>query len=300
MKRNGRRGALAAAFLSALSANAAGADGLNVLHQERSLYRNIAIYEDEGLRCMTFGRNTLSRQSCISLAKPDELVFNYARMVMGALYMTPAPPKRILILGLGGGSLTMAFQRLFPGASIDAVEIDPAVVRMARRYFEFKPADETRIYEEDGRVFVKRMQRRGTKYDLVILDAYDHEYIPEHMLTVEFLLEVKALLGDRGVVAGNTFSNSKLYDHESATYFSAFGDFYRLKVNNRVILARIGGLPSATEIARNADALDGKLRPIGVDKAWVLPLIDVERGWPADTRVLTDQFSPSNLLNSSR
>ena len=245
-------------------------------------------------------RTTRSRQSCISLAHPEELVFTYARMVMGALYLLPAPPQRILILGLGGGSLTMAFQRLFPGAKIDAVEIDPAVVRMARRYFEFKPADDTRVFEEDGRVFVKRMQRRGVKYDLAILDAYDHEYIPEHMLTVEFLREVRSLLADRGVIAGNTFSNSKLYDHESATYFSAFGEFYGLKANNRVILARIGGLPSRTEIARNADALDGKLRPLGVDKAWVLPLMDVERGWPPETRVLTDQYSPSNLLNSSR
>jgi spermidine synthase len=270
-----------------------------VLHRERSLYRNIIIYEDEGLRCMAFGRNVSARQSCVLLSDRGQLVFNYARMMMAALYLNPKP-KRVLILGLGGGTLVTAFQTLLPEAAIDAAEIDPAVVRMAREYFDLDPAPYTRIYAEDGRVFVKRMQRRGVGYDLIVLDAFDHEYIPEHMLTREFLLEVKSLLGEHGVLAANTFSVSKLYDHESATYYSVFGDFYGLKQNNRVILLRLGGLPDKAEIARNAELLEPRLRPLGVDRAWLLPQIEIERSWPADTRILTDQFSPSNLLNSSR
>ncbi len=292
-----RRGAaLVGALLVATAADGAQSE---VLHQERSLYRNITIYEDDGLRCMAFGRNLNVRQSCESLADPSHLVFNYARLVMGAGYLVPAP-QRILIVGLGGGGIATAMQQVFPNAAIDAVEIDPAVVRMARRYFGFQPGERTAVYEEDGRVFVKRMQRRGVKYDLVVLDAYDHEYIPEHMLTLEFLQEVKSILGERGVLAGNTFTSSKLYHHESATYYAAFGDFYSLKTNNRVIMVRMGGLPDRAELARNADALEARLAAVGVDKAWVLPFFEVERGWPPGTRVLTDQYSPSNLLNSYR
>jgi spermidine synthase len=270
--------------------------GIEVLHRERSLYRNIFVYEEGGLRCMSFSRTTTARQSCLSLTEPTTLVFNYARMMMAAFYLNPAP-ERILILGLGGGTLPSTFQRLFPSAAIDAVEIDPAVVRVARKFFSFEPGPDTRVLEEDGRVFVKRMQRKGAQYDLIILDAFDHEYIPEHMLTREFLLEVKSLLADRGVLAANTFSGSKLYDHESATYFSVFGDFFGLKQNNRVILWRSGGLPPKAEVARNADLLEAKLAPLGVDKTWLLPQIQIERGWPPTTRLLTDQFSPSNLLN---
>ena len=275
----------------------AAASGIEVLHQERSLYRNIFIYEEDGLRCMSFGRTTVARQSCVSLAEPTKLVFNYARMVMAALYLNPAP-QRILILGLGGGTLPSAFQRIFANAAIDAVEIDPAVVRVARKYFAFEPGAATRVFEEDGRVFVKRMLRTNARYDLIVLDAFDHEYIPEHMLTREFLVEVKSLLGERGVLAANTFSVSKLYHHESATYSNVFGDFFGLRQNNRVILLRMGGLPSRDEIARNADLLEPKLAPLGVDKQWLLPQIEIERGWPAGTKVLTDQYSPSNLLNT--
>ena len=268
------------------------------LHTERSLYRNIVVVEDDGVRCMKFGRNAGGRQTCQTMNDPDRLVFDYTRMMMGALYLNP-DPKRILIIGLGGGTLPRALQKILPDARIDAVEIDPAVVRVAYKYFGFAPGPRTEIFEEDGRVFAKRMGRQGIKYDLVLLDAFDHEYIPEHMLTREFLLEIKSLLAPKGVLAANTFATSRLYDFESATYYNVFWRFYRLKRGNRVILLREGGLPDRDELGRNADLVEAKVAPLGADKEWLLPLFGVESGWPQHTRILTDQYSPSNLLNGS-
>ncbi len=76
---------------------------------------------------------------------------------------------------------------MLPNAQLDIVEIDPAVDRVARKYFGFKPAAKTRVFVEDGRVFVKRAGRQKPNYDLVMLDAFAEDYIPEHMLTKEFL-----------------------------------------------------------------------------------------------------------------
>ena len=287
-------GALAAAFIAAGSSIAPVTAA--ELHTERSLYRNIIVFEDGDVRCMKFGRNAGGRQTCRSRSDPDRMVFDYTRMMMASLYLNPSP-RKILIIGLGGGTLPTALQKLFPGADIDAVEIDPAVVRVAGKYFGFEPGPRTKVHEEDGRVFAKRMARQGVRYDLVMLDAFDHEYIPEHLLTREFLLEIKGLLTPNGVLAANTFAGSKLYDFESATYFSVFGQFYRLKQGNRVILIRQSGLPDRDELARNADALEARLAPLGAGKEWLLPMIGIESGWPRNTRVLTDQYSPSNLLN---
>jgi spermidine synthase len=273
--------------------------GAGELHTERSLYRNIVVYEDDGIRCMKFGRQAAGRQTCMALADRDRLVFDYTRMMMAALYLNPAP-RRVLIIGLGGGTLPGALQKVLPDAVIDAVEIDPAVVRVAAKYFGFVPGRQTGVFEEDGRVFVKRMRKQRVRYDLVLLDAFDHEYIPEHLLTREFLLEVRGLLSAGGVLAANTFAGSRLYHFESATYFSAFGEFYRLKQGNRVILVRLGGLPDRDELVRNAGAVEDRLAPFGVGRDWLLPLFEVESGWPRDTRVLTDQYSPSNLLNGSK
>jgi len=268
------------------------------LHTERSLYRNIFVVEDGDIRCMKFGRNTGGRQTCQSRSDPDRMVFDYTRMMMAALYLNPSP-QRILVIGLGGGTLPGALQKLLPAANIDVAEIDPAVVRVAGKYFGFAPGPRTSVFEEDGRVFAKRMAKQGIRYDLIMLDAFDHEYIPEHMLTREFLQEIKALLTPDGVLAANTFATSKLYDFESATYFSVFGQFYRLKRGNRVILVRRSGLPEREELTRNADALQARLAPLGAEKEWLLPMFGVESGWPSNTRVLTDQYSPSNLLNGS-
>jgi spermidine synthase len=287
---------LLAALLACASPRVSRAE--DILHTERSLYRQIVVYQEGSVRCMRFTRLASARQSCVDLADRPRLVFEYLRMMIGALYLAPAP-QSVLVIGLGGGTLVDALQRTLPDAAIDAVELDPAVVRVAKAYFDFQPGPRTHVHEEDGRVFVKRALRAGRRYDLVMLDAYDHEYIPEHMLTREFLEEVKGILAPHGVVAANTFSGSRLYDHESATYAVVFGRFFNLKRSNRVILLRKDGLPDTQTLRANADTLRPKLGPTGIDPAWLLSLFDTRVDWPADARVLTDRYSPSNLLNAS-
>jgi spermidine synthase len=134
-----------------------------------------------------------------------------------------------------------------------------------------------------------------------MLDAFDHDYIPEHLLTQDFLFEVKSLLTADGVLAANTFSTSRLYHHESTTYQAVFGPFYNLRVKqkNRIVLARMGGLPPLDAIKANAAALEEKLKPLGFGGDWLVPLFATERDWDPSARILTDQYSPSNLLNAA-
>ena len=275
------------------------AAGAQEIYQEKSLYRNIVVYEEQGLRCMKFGRQATGRQSCINLKNPDALVLGYTKLLLGALYLKPEPEK-ILIIGLGGGSLPSALHKILPQARIETVELDPSVAKVAERFFGFKPGKDNAVAIEDGRVFVKRAQKQGKKYDLVILDAFDHVYVPEHMLTREYLLEVKSLLEKDGVLAANTFSSSRLYDAESATYANVFGKFYNLKTENRVILARNDGLPPLAQLQASAVQLEPKLNLFGTGKDRLLPLFSSKVDWPEETRILTDQYSPANLLNGSK
>jgi spermidine synthase len=191
----------------------------------------------------------------------------------------------------------MALAEVLPDAQIDVVEIDPAVTRVAKRFFGFKDGPKMRVTEVDGRVYVKRAIREGTKYDAILLDAFDHEYIPEHLLTKEFLEEVESLLTPQGVLVGNTFSSSRLYDHESTTYAAVFKTFFNLKRENRVVVARPAGLPSAGAIREKALEYELVLRGFGVDSQSVLPLFTTRPDWDTKARVLTDQYSPANLLN---
>jgi spermidine synthase len=269
-----------------------------LLSSERSLYRDVLIYEDDGERCMCFTRMCrIGRQSCVDRSNPKAFALNYTRMMLGGALFTAEAPKRILIVGLGGGTLPMALAEILPQAQIDVVEIDPAVTRAAKRFFDFRDGPRMKVIEQDGRVYVKRAGRAGERYDLVMLDAFDHEYIPEHLLTREFLDEVRVLLGSSGVLVANTFSSSRLYDHESTTYAAAFGPFYNLKRENRVIVTRMGGLPDAAELERRSLPYDAALKSHGVDRLGVLALFSTQRDWDPEARVLTDQYSPANLLN---
>lgn len=289
---------LAAGILLAVLAAPSAA---RIIHEERSLYSTILINKQGPVLCLQFSVSRHQRnQSCMNERRPREMVFVYARMVMASLLLEPSP-ERILVLGLGGGTLPMAFDELLPEAEIDVVEIDPAVVRVAREYFRFAPSERVDVFAQDGRVFVKRAVQQGDEYDLVILDAFNGEYIPEHLMTREFLEEADQLLSPGGVLVANTFSISELYHHESVTYAEVFGRFFNLRsdeTGNRVIIARNGALPPRDVLEQRAAVLQEELEPYGVEFERLLPMMTTEVDWDTDARVLTDQYSPVNLLRN--
>lgn len=290
--------AVMACALSLAAAEAASAQ--QVLHEERSLYRNIFIVEEDGERCMLFRtRRRVGRESCMYVDQPDLLVFDYIKMMLAGLYVNPNP-KRILIIGMGGATLPSALQEMLPRTQIDVVELDDAVNRAARAYFDFRPSRNTRVVIEDGRVFVRRASRQGLRYDMVMLDAFEDDYIPEHLLTREFLGEVKRIMTPQGVIVANTWSSSGLYAHESATYAAVFGEFYNMRSGNRVIISRLGGLLPPEQLRANAVGWGPALAQRGAHSGLLLSMMSRRRDWDPATRVLTDQYSPSNLLNSSR
>jgi spermidine synthase len=272
-----------------------------VIHKERSMYSTIVVDQQGSIRCLQFSvRRDQRNQTCMDQRRPKQMVFDYTRMMMAALLLNPEP-RRILVLGLGGGTLPMALDEILPEARIDAVEIDPAVVRVAREFFGFAPSPRVSVFDQDARVFVKRALQKGETYDLILLDAFTGEYIPEHLMTREFLAETRQLMSAGGVVAANTFAVSDLYDHESVTYQAVFDIFFNMKPNdsgNRVILARDGDLPSREVLAERAAALGPVLAPYGIDLAAMIDLMRTDLDWDVSARVLTDQYSPANLLQT--
>jgi len=271
------------------------------IHKEKSLYRNIVVKEERGRRCLLFTVKRGDRnQTCLDLKNPKRLVFPYVRMTLGGLLLNPEPDN-ILIIGLGGGSIPIALNEMYPAAHIDVVEIDEAVVKVAERFFNFAENDKLKVHVADGRVFTKRAGLRGKKYDLIILDAFTGDYIPEHLMTKEYLQETHALLDRSGILVANTFSTSDLYDHESVTYSEVFGSFFNFKMPNtanRVVIASLDPLPSDFVLRSRAKRLSARLQNYGVDVE-VFPQY-MRRGidWDTQKRSLTDQYSPANLLRS--
>ena len=275
-----------------------------IVHKERSLYRNILVEDKGDLRCLKFNvKSTKTQQSCFLKSQPQQLVFNYTKLLMTSLLVMPEP-KRILIIGLGGGTMSNTLGQLFPESYIDNVEIDQAVIKVAKEYFGFYENEKIKTYNQDGRIFIKRALIKKQSYDWIILDAFNGDYIPEHLMTKEFLQETKTLLSSNGILSSNTFSLSELYAHESATYKAVYGDFYQVSNqanSNRIILVKKNGFMNDTINPSSISKLDDKLSVYGVDiKLLYRSMINTKKNqdWSENTRVLTDQFSPANLLNS--
>ena len=274
-----------------------------VIHEERSLYRNIIVEETKNLRCLKFNtKSSQTSQSCMYKNNPDKLVFNYTKLTFASLLVID-DPKNVLIIGLGGGTLSNVIHELYPAAKIHNVEIDPAVTKVARDYFNFVENDLVTSSVQDGRIFIKRAAIKKQMYDWIILDAFNGDYIPEHLLTKEFFEEVQSVLADGGIIAANTFSSSKLYEHESATYHAVFGDFINVSRedrSNRIILAGLKAPPTNEQIKAQVKILEPRLAKYGIDIKAISEFMHFTKDgqdWPADTKVLTDQYSPANLLN---
>ena len=298
-----RKSVLFVSSISALlSSVLAGVVAAETIHEERSKYRDITVTEVGNRRCLLFNVHRGDRnQTCVLVNDKQRLVFDYTRMSFAGLLLNDRP-ESILVIGLGGGSIPLTFADLFPDARIDVVEIDEAVVSVAEEFFFFEETENMTVYVDDGRPFIKRAGIRREKYDYIVLDAFSGDYIPEHMLTREFLDEVRNIMRPESVLVANTFSTSRLYDHESVTYQRAFGEFFNFKLpttGNRIIITQLEPLPPRSQLVEKAQSFAGRLEKYGVPILEYPSRLSTRVDWDMSRRQLTDQYAPANLLRGN-
>jgi spermidine synthase len=271
-----------------------------VLYEKPSAYNNIIVTEDEsGLRVLRFELNG-ARQSIVKPGDPTYLGFAYTRMAFVGLALIDEP-RRIMIVGLGGGTMPMFLRHYYPDAMIDVVDIDPDVVHVAREYFGFREDDKLRAHVGDGRQFVESVRE---PYDLVFLDAFGARNVPPQLTTVEFMRAVRRAVRPGGLIVGNIWGRpaNPLYDSMVRTYQEVFEELYILDVagtSNRILLALTR--KQALDRAR----LVQLARKVGTDKRFAFDLGDISEeqfrsagGKGKSGRVLRDVESaqPSRAL----
>ena len=148
--------------------------------------------------------------------RPDDLWYEYERMAVWIIENRMPQDARTLFIGGGGYTLPYWVERHYPKASIDVVEIDPEVTRIALKEFIY---DSRRIVSinEDGRTALRNMAP-GKKYDLVFSDAFNDVSVPYHLTTREFGENVKAHLTDHGFYMVN------IVDRGDGGFLSAFSN----------------------------------------------------------------------------
>lgn len=166
------------------------------VYTHTSAYHDICVTDHGFLRVLRFTRN---RQSSMYLDAPFDTDFEYPGYFHIALALDPEA-SRTLVIGLGGGSVVKRMWRDYPDMRIDTVELDPAVVDVAERFFELPEDERIRVYVDDGRRFLETCP---DTYDLVLIDAFDEDRVPRQLTTEEFLRTARDRLAPGGVVAYN-------------------------------------------------------------------------------------------------
>jgi hypothetical protein len=141
-----------------------------------------------------------------------------------------APARNLLVLGMGAGGSIQATRAVAPEIDIDAVEIDPEVVRVAETFFRLPQHDaKLRVHIADARPW---LAEETAKYDLAHIDLFQGgPYVPFYLTTVEFFRLVRERMTDRGVLIVNVFDRSAkhdLLDAMGATMHQVFPSLERL------------------------------------------------------------------------
>ncbi len=121
-------------------------------------------------------------------------------MLYGLAHAYTPAIQDVLCVGLGVGIVPRQFVQ--EGTRVDVVEINPAVVSVAARFFDLDPS-RLRITFGDGRYFVNRSS--PGKYDVIILDAFLGDSCPSHLMTREAFTAMRRILKPEGTLVINTF-----------------------------------------------------------------------------------------------
>jgi spermidine synthase len=234
-------------------------------HEEMSAFSHIRVRRDGDVRALTFvrddGREVV--QSRVSLTAPQTLVSPYARS-MFASYLYQPHPRRVLLVGLGGGAMVRFLSHHEPQVHVDAVEIDPAVVRLADEYFGVRSGGNVRVHTADAVTFIGSTADR---YDLILMDAFlrpssdtDATGVPTRLKTEAFLGRVRQALAPGGVVAFNVNEHASMAD-DIAAVAAAFGPvavYGAPPADNTVVIAAERGMPTDDELRGRVAALDAR------------------------------------------
>jgi spermidine synthase len=126
----------------------------------------------------------------------------------------------ILVLGIAGGSVikTLVNEIEFKG-EITGVEIDPEIISLADKYFKLNEIQNLTIIIEDANQFV---QKTNKTFDLIIIDIFQDNSMPEFLFETVFIKNTKSLLIPGGYLLFNTMIHTKSDQERNKLYRNHF------------------------------------------------------------------------------
>jgi spermidine synthase len=165
------------------------------------------VLQDQGIRSLHFTHGEV--QSSMRVNCPDELLVDYTRTMMGFLLLNPRP-RRITMIGLGGGSLAKFCHRHLRRAQMTVVENNPEVIAL-RREFGIPDDDERlAVLADDGALHVATAAPGSI--DVLLVDGFDHAGQPPQLCSQAFYDSCFRALAPGGLLAVNLHADHPEHD----------------------------------------------------------------------------------------
>jgi spermidine synthase len=240
--------------------------------------------------------------SYVVLDDPTVLGYGYER-AYAELTQTHAAGRMALdTLFIGGGGYTFPryVEAVYPQATVDVIEIDPAVTRATYEHLGLSRATRIRSFNHDARTFLQEWAD-PKRYDIIYGDAFNDLSIPYHLTTVEFARILAARLKPDGIYLANVID--KL---EGGEFLKAYTNALRRVFPHVHILARTDAV---LPFDRNTYVLMASRQPLDRSRLDAVTSSDEsERTVPMPEArleaylrsgralVLTDDFAPVDQL----
>ena len=181
---------------------------------------SVDISEEAGVRQLHFGTPWV--QGAMRIARPWSLELEYTRDMTAGLLFRPSRnwPRRILLIGLGAGSLAKFFYRYLPDCRITVVEINPQVEFVARQYFRL-PDDPRRLDIVIG-CGADYMLSGNTAFDYILCDGFDPDARAGALDTEAFYQACRARLHNNGLLCTNLLNHDQRLPLSKARLNAAF------------------------------------------------------------------------------
>lgn len=263
--------------------------GTRIVYVGDSPYHRITVRDRGPLRILYFN---FAEQTRMFRNDPNGAGAPYIDAMHIAPLMRPQI-RRVLMIGIGGGSALKQFLANYPDVTIDAVEVDPLVVKVAREHFGVKDDPRLRMHVADGRVFLKRSRET---WDLIVVDVVTTsrygDTLPPHLVTREFFTEAAGHLSERGVLHVHcTFWRSPIFPAFEKTLLAVFPSLLRTEGEF---------LASPLPLVFDRDDLAAKAKSSRVAHLPALQQhiarLTSERLPPGNAPLLTDDYAPVDTL----
>ncbi len=224
-----------------------------------------------------------------SLGKNGRPLDIYAYFLASRVLLARPEAKNAAIIGLGGGSLVPLLSQ--EGMELEAVELSPDIIELARGYFGMTLPPE-KVHEADGRVFLRE---HPGQFDVVILDAFSGDRLAATLVSREGLETAKASLTRGGLLALNTWGidtakgmPNRVGASIRATLQKTFAHIVAVPASGNLLFFASDEPIVPQRESVTFEAFDGPR-----DFTW-LPVPPTT--WPAGI-VLTDDWNPADTLD---